>query len=179
MKKKVITILLITVFFVAIFNPVVFGQIQKTNSNHTYGNSSETAKIVTQVKGLNGVDKTSSRMRVENVEKITENLSKLNTAIKKGEEKEALSLAYDLKKQGVFKTDKIFDLIKNRDKTRKNISEKLADKIPSMKDSNASNFLCFVSSYSDEAFFGYPLDAVFISLGILLLKIFDNLNIFT
>ncbi|MEF8879379.1 MAG: hypothetical protein V5A64_03185 [Candidatus Thermoplasmatota archaeon] len=174
MKNKIITVFLITVFFGAIISPTFLVQ-PATSSNNICENSTkkENAKIVVNVKGLNGVDITSNQIGVENVEKITENLRKLNTAIKKDEEKQALELAHQLKKQGVFNTDKVFDLIKNRINPKKFLSEGLAAKIETLKDYNVSNVMAFVSGYSEEGYFGYPLDAAFISLGVLILNLLD------
>lgn len=180
MKNKIVTLLLMTFLLGAMFLPVVNGQIQETkyeNNLEVYKNEKK-AKIVTKTNGVNGLVKTSRQIKVENVEKIKTKFKRLTKAVEKDNENQALSIAHNLKKQGVFKTDKIFDLIKNKDKPKKLISENLTEKLNLLQQSSVSNIMSFVSGYSDEGYFGYPLDAVFIPFGFFLLNLFDVENPF-
>jgi len=123
----------------------------------------ENAQIVTHIYGMGKDNSYTIEVSKEEAKKISNDLENLENAIKTGDEHTALQIASGLRKNGVFKDDFIFTLI--RDYTGRNIA-----RYANIIDTNFTlkNLMCFVVGYGD-ALFAYPMDllAIFFIVALL------------
>ena len=132
---------------------------------HPSQGEEEKVQVVTHIYGMGGNVSCAINVSRERAANIMNELKNLEGAIKNGDTYRALKIASTLKKEGVFRGNVIFDLI--RDYGSRDMSSYgnlgLSDANFTLK-----NTMCFVVGYGD-ALFAYPMDLLAIFLIVLLL----------